>query len=75
MELKKTVTHSTDKIIAVPFVKDIIITLGFTAIIVNLIMVIVYVIQLLSGKKILKQWLVITNFLFLLLQIYYFFFY
>jgi len=61
-------------VIGLSFVKELIVILGFTAIIINLIAVIIYFIFLLSGKlKQLPTWLVLTNFLFLLLQFYYFF--
>lgn len=63
-----------DMLVGLPFVKGLIITLGFTAILVNGIMNIVCLFLLLSRRlRLLPRWLIITNFLFLLLQVYYFF--
>ena len=39
---QKTITPVTDKVVPVPFFKDIIITLGISAILINLLMCIVY---------------------------------
>lgn len=76
MELKKTVAASADKVIDVPFFKDLIITLGVSAIIINLLMNIFYVLFLVRGKmKSIPVWLPVINFMFLILQIIYFFFY
>jgi hypothetical protein len=61
-------------VIHVPLAKEIIIILGFTAIIINLLMNIAYLIFALTGKNtILPRWLVAANFVFLLLQFCYFF--
>ena len=74
MEKREPATKATDIVIAVPFVKELVIILGFTAIFINLIMNIIYLIFLLSGAlSQLPKWLTITNALFLLLQFYYFF--
>jgi len=71
-KLVKDVDNSI--VIGLPFIKELIVILGFTAIIINLITIIIYFIFLLSGKlKRLPRWLVMTNVLFLLLQFYYFF--
>src|ERR1700712_1269410 len=74
-ELKNPVHATGDKVLAVPLLKELIITLGFTAIIINLIMNIIYLFILISGRiKQLPRWLTVTNGLFFLLQLYYFFY-
>ncbi len=76
MELKKAAHGNSDIVIPVPFLKNLIITLGFTAIIINLAMNLVYLMLMLSAdSKKISSWLAIANFLFLILQVYYFFFY
>jgi hypothetical protein len=75
LEAKKPVRQSTDTIMPVSFFKDIIITLGISAIIVNLAMCIVYSVIVISGRqRLLPKWLVMVNYLFLILQFTYFFF-
>lgn len=76
IEVKKTSNPHSDVVLPVPFLKNLVITLGFSAIIINMAMNLVYLVFILSGnsKKILP-WLGIANFLFLILQVYYFFFY
>lgn len=75
LEARKTVSPGTDKIIPVSYLKDIIITLGLPAIIINLIMCIVYSVVVIIGRQdLLPKWLAIVNFLFLILQFLYFFF-
>src|ERR1035437_9299212 len=76
MEMRKPVSGSGDKLIAVPFLKDLIITLGFSAIVINLLMNIFCFLFLIRGKiKSIPLWLPVVNFIFLILQIFYFFFY
>ena len=76
LELKKPAATSADKVVDVPFFKDLIITLGVSAIIINLLMNIFYVLFLARGKmKSIPLWLPVVNFMFLILQIIYFFFY
>ncbi|MDQ6904046.1 MAG: hypothetical protein M3139_13675 [Bacteroidota bacterium] len=75
LESQKPVTQGPDTVVAVSFFKNIIITLGISAIIVNLLMCIVYSVTVIIGKqKTLPKWLVIINFLFLIFQFIYFFF-
>ncbi|MDQ2864567.1 MAG: hypothetical protein M3R50_13160 [Bacteroidota bacterium] len=75
MEARKPVTHNVDTVTAVSYFKDIIITLGVLAIIINLLMCIVYsVIVILGRQKILPKRLAVINCLFLIFQIFYFFF-
>jgi hypothetical protein len=63
-----------DRLIDVPIAKELIIILGFTAILINVIMNIVCLIYLLSRRsQALPRWLIVANFLFLLLQFCYFF--
>ncbi len=74
LEIRKPAEVPGDRVVNIPFFKDLIITLGAAAIIINLIMNIIYFIFLLTGKlKVFPRWLIVSNFLFLLLQICYFF--
>src|SRR5688500_17586811 len=77
MELQQPVDSSSpERVVTVPYFKDLIITLGVCAIIINLLMNIFYLILLLRGKtKNMPVWLPLINFIFLLVQIFYFFFY
>ncbi len=76
MEQSKTVKEGSEALQAVPFFKDMIITLGVIAIIINIALAIVYLILLLTGKiNRLPKWLVLSNILFLVIQVYYFFFF
>jgi len=75
LEAQKPVTQGKDTVVAVPYFKDIIITLGVSAIIINLLMCIIYsVIVIIGRQKLLPKWLAIVNFLFLIMQFLYFFF-
>ena len=74
-EARKQIPQSTDKVVPVPFFKDIIITLGVSAIIINMLMCIVYSVIVIIGRQhLIPKWLAIVNFLFLILQFLYFFF-
>lgn len=74
-ESGKHVAPGADKVVAVSYLKDVIITLGISAIIINLLMCIVYsVIVIIGRQRLLPKWLVIVNFLFLILEFLYFFF-
>ncbi len=76
MEMKKPVSGAGDKLIAVPILKDLVITLGFSAIAINLLMNIFYFLFLMRGKlKNMSLLLPVINFIFLVAQIFYFFFY
>ena len=76
MEMKKPVSGAGDKLIAVPFLKDLVITLGFSAIAINFLMNIFYFLFLMRGRlKSMPLLLPVINFIFLLVQIFYFFFY
>ena len=67
--------NERDIIQRVPFFKELIITLGFSAIIVNLLMCLSYAIIFGIGKKhLLPKWLTPVNFIFLIAQFYFFFF-
>ncbi|MDQ6763849.1 MAG: hypothetical protein M3015_14645 [Bacteroidota bacterium] len=75
LEAQKHATHARDTVAAVPFLKDLIITLGILAIIINLLMCLVYAVVIVLGKqRLLPRTLVIINFLFFIFQIFYFFF-
>lgn len=59
----------------IPFFKSLVITLGFSAIIINLLMCMVYAVILLMSKKyLLPKWIPMINFVFLIVQFYFFFF-
>jgi hypothetical protein len=74
LEASKQATENNDKVMPVPYLKDIVITLGISAILINLIMCIVYAVVVITGRqKLLPKWLVIVNFLFLIFQFVYFF--
>ncbi|HEV2832229.1 MAG TPA: hypothetical protein VGW31_09650 [Hanamia sp.] len=74
VESGKPVTGDSNTVIPVPFFKDLIITLGFSAIIINLIICIVYSVIVIIGKPyLLPKWLAAINFVFLILQFYFFF--
>lgn len=77
MEMRKPVdTAAVDRVVEVPFFKDLIITLGFCAIIINLLVNIFYFLFLVKGKLKTKQvWLPLINFIFLVVQFFYFFVY
>ena len=73
-EAGKPLTGSRDTVISLPFLKETIIVLGFSAIVINLAMNVTYLTCILSGKlKLLRGWLAAANALFLLIQFYYFF--
>jgi hypothetical protein len=66
----------SDQLVSVPILKDLIITLGICAIAINLLVNIFYLVFLLRGKfKAMHLWLPTVNFIFLIVQIVYFFFY
>ena len=75
MEAQKPVTQSRETVVAVPFFKDIIITLGVSAIAINLIMCLIYSVIVIIGRhKMLPKWMAFVNLLFLIFQFLYFFF-
>lgn len=75
MEAQKPVTHGRDTVEVIPFFKDMVITLGFSAIVINLLMCLVYSVLVITGKQFLfPKWLAAINFIFLILQFYFFFF-
>lgn len=58
----------------IPILKEVIITLGMFAIFINTILCLIYCILLVKGSmKKMKIWLPVTNFIFLLVQFYFFF--
>jgi hypothetical protein len=77
MELRKTVDAGTsDQLVSVPILKDLIITLGICAIAINLLINIFYLFFILRGKfKSMPRWLPSINFILLIVQILYFFLY
>ncbi|MEO9070418.1 MAG: hypothetical protein ABI261_05255 [Ginsengibacter sp.] len=74
IEAKVAVTGGKDMVSAVPFFKDLIIILGFSAIVINFLMCITYLVAILSRKSfLLPKWIAIINFLFLIVEFYFFF--
>ena len=75
LEARKPVTGRKDTVVAVSYVKDVIITLGAGALIINSIMCVVYAILIVAGKqRMIPKWLAMVNCLFLILQFLYFFY-
>lgn len=63
-----------DTIQSIPFLKELIIVLGFPAIIFNLLICITYIVLMAIGKwRFVPRWLGVANGIFLFAQIYYFF--
>lgn len=75
MENGKGVIKGSDTLTAVPFWKELIILLGVSAIVMNVIMCMVYLFFIIMRKKDLPWGLIITSFLFFGIQVYYFFYY
>ena len=74
IEAKKVISDSGSGAAAIPFFKNLVIILGFSAIVINLIMCIVYLVAVLSKKSfLLPKWLAAINFVFLIIQFYFFF--
>ena len=74
--MKKAVHTGNDTVLPVTYFKNLVITLGFSAIVINIAMNLAYLLLIVTGNaKKITSWLVIVNFLFLILQVYYFFIY
>jgi hypothetical protein len=74
MEAKKASIATAGGVLPLPFFKDLVIILGFSAIIINLVMCIVYAVVLVTKKVLpLPKWLAPVNFIFLLVEFYFFF--
>ena len=75
IEAKKIInSDSRDAVATIPFFKNLIIVLGFSAIVINLIMCMVYLVAVLSKRSfLLPKWLAPINFVFLIIQFYFFF--
>jgi len=76
LESNKTAAGGDKNVVdTIPFFKSLVITLGFSAIIINLLMCMVYAVILLMSKKyLLPKWIPMINFVFLIVQFYFFFF-
>ena len=73
--MKKPVVAGNDKAVSVPFIKEVIIVLGFSAIIINLLMILFFLVRLFSKRMAgISMLLVLINFMFFIVQVYYFFF-
>jgi hypothetical protein len=65
----------TDRFVTVSFLKDILVILGISALVINSLMNIFYLIFLFMGKgKSIPAWLAVANFLFLIAEYFYFVF-
>jgi len=75
LEAKKPAVAGNDSVLRIPFFKDLIIILGFSAIIINMIMCLVYLITILMKKSfLLPKWIAGINFIFLFVEFYFFLF-
>jgi hypothetical protein len=75
MEAQQPVTQKPDAVVAVSYLKDVIITLGVAAIMINLIMCVFYAVLIIVGRqRLLPKWLAMINILFLIFQCIYFFY-
>ena len=76
VELNSKKNNSNDGIIPLPFLTGTLVILGQLAIFINFIFCLILVIFMLRKKVLpVPRWLVIVNFIFLLLQVFYFFIY
>ncbi|HEY5371253.1 MAG TPA: hypothetical protein VIJ75_19900 [Hanamia sp.] len=74
IDAKKAIVGGKDTVVAIPFFKDLIIILGFSAIVINFLMCLVYLGAILAKKSfVLPKWLAIINFIFLIIEFYFFF--
>src|SRR4029077_18174270 len=75
LEMKKPVKGGADRVVAIPFIKEVIIVLGVSAIVINLLMIAFFLGRLMRNKTAgISMALVLINFLFFIVQVYYFFF-
>ena len=75
IESAKPASGSYDAVAKIPFLKELIITLGFSAIVINLLMCMVYAVLVIIGKeRMIPKWTGSINIVFLILQFYYYFF-
>jgi hypothetical protein len=76
LEAHKAAAGIPGTVEAVPFLKNLVIILGFLAIVINLLMCIGYLVVWLFKKVIVRpRWVSVVNLFFLVVQFYYFFFY
>ena len=74
IEAVRTKALETQVIPNVPILKDVVITLGVSAIFINLLMCLFYLVWMVIGRaRQLPRWLSLVNFIFLLLQFYFFY--
>ena len=73
LEAKSKINGSPGNMLQIPFLKELIIILGYSAIFINFIMIIIYLVLLLTRRLFVPKWIVIANFVFLLIEIYYHF--
>jgi len=76
LEAHKAAAGIPGTVEAVPFFKNLVIVLGFSAIVINLLMCIGYLVVWLFKKVMVgPRWLSVVNLFFLFVEFYYFFFY
>jgi len=74
LEAKKAAVTTSAGILPLPFFKDLVIILGFSAIVINFLTCLVYAVVLITKRALpLPKWLPPANFIFLLIQFYFFF--
>jgi len=75
IEAKKPADAVNGAVEAIPYFKNLVITLGFSAIVINFLMCFTYAVLVIIGKRFLvPKWLAAINIVFLILQFYFFFF-
>ncbi|HUZ60648.1 MAG TPA: hypothetical protein VMU83_17885 [Hanamia sp.] len=75
LEGRKPVSTGRDIVLSVPYLKDLVIILGFSAIFINFLMCLGYLVTMLVRKSFYSpKWLAVTNFVFLIIEFYFFFF-
>ncbi len=74
IEINKKKTNSTDNVIPLPYITGLLVIMGQLALFINLIFCLLVVILMLAKRmKQIPQWLVISNFILLFIQLFYFF--
>jgi hypothetical protein len=75
LEMRNKVKGGGDHVIPVPALETGLILLGYGAIFINSIFVIICLFRMLGKKTVLSGWITVLNILIFFLQIYYFFIY
>lgn len=73
VEMGKKAKGNTDQLIQLPWLQNTAVILGWSAVVVNSLFCLAALIVLATGKKdFFKSWIVIANFIFLIVQLLYF---